>query len=192
MFREILPTRDPYGECINKKCVLSDDTHVADGVSLSFFGEVVVDAFVASSHHVLTIALVHAVDCFAALGSDWFCVFLSKERVKNITLLLVSFVSPVEVVGSGITIGGQCTDCMSLSAHLSDLGLHLLDLFLFLLVFLLLSFHFFSFFLGWSTKDELRNIVLPEVNEVLFPEVDEIFLPEVDEVVGPPVSEVTN
>ena len=90
MFREICPLLILMASDLNTKCVLSDNTHVTDGVSLSFFKEIVVDTFVASTHLIFTVALVHAVDFIAAFWSDWCCVWLSKDRVKNLSFLLVS------------------------------------------------------------------------------------------------------
>ena len=89
-FREICPLVILMASDINTKCVLSDNTHVTDSVSLSFFKKVVVDTFVTGTHLIFTVALVHAVDFIAAFWSDWCCVWLSKDRVKNLSFLLVS------------------------------------------------------------------------------------------------------
>ena len=73
MFREICPLLILIASDLNTNCVLSDDTQVTDGVSL-FFLHVPVDTFVAETHLILTVALVQAVDSFAALSSDWCCI----------------------------------------------------------------------------------------------------------------------
>ena len=86
MFREICPLLILMASDLDTKCVLSDNTHVTDGVSLSILSKVDVDTFVASTHLGFTVALVHAVDSFAALSGDWCCIWFSKDRVKNLSL----------------------------------------------------------------------------------------------------------